>query len=166
MLAICKFILALITTLSSTTFRFRVNREKLNPVMTRFLKGENSYSRFTRKQKVIELRVVKSVNINMPIPVILSLKSSLYDLQKLRYEFSMAEKITRDENGFSRFTRKRKVVELRFVISAYIKSPFAVIMHPKTSLYDLQKLRYEFLSAAMHKNGFSPITRKQKVGGL
>ena len=35
------------------------------------------------------------------------------------------------ENGFSRFTRKRKVVELRVVISANINSGIAVILSPK-----------------------------------
>ena len=93
--------------------------------------GENGFSRFTRKWKVVELRVVISANINMLIPVILSLKPSLYDLQKLRYEFLSA---AIHENGFSRFTQKRKVVELRVVISTNIKSPIAVILSPKTSL--------------------------------
>ena len=45
---------------------------------------ENSFSRFTRKRKVLELRVVISANINSGIAVILSLKWGLYDLQKLR----------------------------------------------------------------------------------
>ena len=40
----------------------------------------------------------------------------------------------------SRFTRKRKVVELRVVISANINSSIAVILSPKRSPYDLQKL--------------------------
>ena len=48
------------------------------------------------------------------------------------------------ENGFSRFTRKRKVVELRVVISANIKSGIAVILSQNLSLYDLQKPRYDF----------------------
>ena len=48
------------------------------------------------------------------------------------------------ENGFSRFMRKRKVVELRVVISANINSGVAVILSPKWSLYDLQKPRYDF----------------------
>jgi len=39
---------------------------------------ENSFSRFTRKRKVLELRVVISANINLGIAVILSLKWSLY----------------------------------------------------------------------------------------
>ena len=43
------------------------------------------------------------------------------------------------ENGFSRFMRKRKVVELRVVISANIKSGIAVILSTISSLYDLQK---------------------------
>ena len=43
------------------------------------------------------------------------------------------------ENGFSRFTRKRKVVDFRVVISANINSSVAVILSPKWSLYDLQK---------------------------
>ena len=92
---------------------------------------KNAFSRFRRKRRVVELRVVISANINMPIPVILSLKPSLYDLQKLRYEFLSA---AIHENGFSRFTQKRKVVELRVVISANIKSPIAVILSLKTSL--------------------------------
>ena len=92
---------------------------------------KNAFSRFRRKRRVVELRVVVSANINMHIPVILSLKPSLYDLQKLRYEFLSA---AIHENGFSRFTQKRKVLELRVVISANIKSPIAVILSPKTSL--------------------------------
>ena len=45
---------------------------------------ENSFSRITQKRKVLQLRVVISANINSGIAVILSLKWSLYDLQKLR----------------------------------------------------------------------------------
>ena len=50
---------------------------------------ENSFSRFTRKRKVLELRVAISANINMHIPVILSPKSSLYDLQRPKYDFAI-----------------------------------------------------------------------------
>ena len=81
---------------------------------------------------------VISANINSSTAVILSQKWSLYDLQKLRYGFSDNRGMA--ENGFSRFTRKRKVVELRVVISANINSSIAVILSPKWSLYDLQKL--------------------------
>ena len=38
---------------------------------------------------VLELRVVISANINSTIAVILSPSSSLYDLQKPRYEFPL-----------------------------------------------------------------------------
>ena len=101
--------------------------------------AENGFSRFTRKRKVVELRVVISANINSSIAVILSPKWSLYDLQKLRYRFCDNRDMA--ENDFSRFTRKRKVVELRVVISANINSGIAVILSPKWSLYDYQKLR-------------------------
>ena len=47
-----------------------------------------------------------------------------------------------DVFSFSPFTRKRKVLELSVVISANINLHIAVILSPKTSLYDLQKLRY------------------------
>ena len=53
-------------------------------------------------------------------------------------EFSV---IASCENSFSRFTRKRKVLELRVVISANINSGIAVILSSKWGLYDLQKLR-------------------------
>ena len=36
----------------------------------------------------LELRVVISANINLPIAVILKKKLSLYDLQKPRYEYA------------------------------------------------------------------------------
>ena len=49
------------------------------------VKGPFKFFRLSQKVKVLELRVVISANINMHIPVILSLKPSLYDLQKLRY---------------------------------------------------------------------------------
>ena len=70
----------------------------------------------------------------------LSPKWSLYDLQKLIYGFCDNRDMA--ENGFSRFTQKRKVVlvELRVVISANINSFTAVILSQKWSLYDLQKL--------------------------
>ena len=48
------------------------------------------------------------------------------------------------ENSFSRFTGKRKALELNFVISANINLPIAVILSPYLSLYDLQKPRYDF----------------------
>ena len=44
----------------------------------------NGFSRFTRIQSTIELRVAIQAQINSPIAVILSTKSSLYDLQKQR----------------------------------------------------------------------------------
>ena len=100
--------------------------------------AENGFSRFMRKRKVVKLRVVISANINSFTAVILSQKGRLYDLQKLRYGFYDNRGMA--ENGFSRFTRKRKVVELRVVISANINSSIAVILSPKWSLYDLQKL--------------------------
>ena len=75
---------------------------------------ENSFSRFTRQRKVVELRVVISANINLGFAVILSPKWSLYDLQKLRYGFCDNRNMA--ENGFSRFTRKRKVIELRALL--------------------------------------------------
>ena len=37
----------------------------------------------------LELRVIISANINLPIAVILKKKLSLYDLQKPRYDFSL-----------------------------------------------------------------------------
>ena len=52
-------------------------------------------------------------------------------------EFSV---IASCENSFSRFTRKRKVLELRVVISANINSGIAVILSSKWSPFDLQKL--------------------------
>ena len=104
--------------------------------------AKNSFSRFTWKRKLLELKFVISTNINLPTAVILSPKSSLYDLQKLSCEFS--DLIAIAENGFSRFMWKRKVVELSNIISAQINLHFAVILSPTTSPYDLQKLSYEF----------------------
>ena len=46
-----------------------------------------SFSQFTAKVKVLELRVLYSAYINMPIALRLSLSGSLYDLQKRRYDF-------------------------------------------------------------------------------
>ena len=43
-----------------------------------------SFSRFSRKVKVIELNVVLSANINLHVLHLLRPKSSLYDLQKRR----------------------------------------------------------------------------------
>ena len=62
---------------------------------------ENSFSRFTRKRKVLKLRVVISANINSGIPVILSPK------------WSHSLRPSEAELEFSRFTQKRKVLELR-----------------------------------------------------
>ena len=97
MTAVHKFILALITTLSSTTFRFRVNLEKLfSLVINRVITGF-SFLQITRKRKVVELRVVISANINMHIASNLSPKTSHYDLQKRKYDFA---KIAIGENCF------------------------------------------------------------------
>ena len=59
------------------------------------------------------------------------------------------------ENSFSRFTGKRKILELNIVISANINLPIAVILSPHLSLYDLQKPRYDFRqgTATCHKKG-------------
>ena len=46
-----------------------------------------SFSQFTAKVKVLELRVLYSAYINMHIAVNLRLSGSLYDLQKRRYDF-------------------------------------------------------------------------------
>ena len=46
-----------------------------------------SFLLITRKLKLLELRVVISAKINSTILNILSQKPSLYDLQKLRYNF-------------------------------------------------------------------------------
>ena len=45
----------------------------------------------------LELRVVISANINSTIAVILSPKSSLYDLQKPRYDILILRAIARDK---------------------------------------------------------------------
>ena len=45
----------------------------------------------------LELRVIISANINLPIAVILKKKLSLYDLQKPRYDFSFSRLRARDE---------------------------------------------------------------------
>ena len=60
------------------------------------------------------------------------------------------------ENSFSRFTGKRKVLKLNFVISANINLPIAVIFSPNLSLYDLQKPRYDFRQgvATCHKRAW------------
>ena len=47
-----------------------------------------SFSRFTRKRKVLELNVGISANINLHIAVIFSPNSSLYDLQRPRYRYA------------------------------------------------------------------------------
>ncbi len=52
--------------------------------MTKF-----SFLQISRKGRVLELRVVLSVYINMHIAVILSYKLTLYGLQKLRYGISL-----------------------------------------------------------------------------
>ena len=53
-----------------------------------------------------------------------------------------------------RFTRKRRGLELRVVISANINSTIANILSPNLTLYDLQKLRYIYGEiAATHKKG-------------
>ena len=59
------------------------------------------------------------------------------------------------ENSFSRFTQKRKVLELRLVINANINSGIAVILSPKSSPYDLQKLSWNFrLNCVVQKRFF------------
>ena len=84
MTAIYKFILALITNLSSKTFHFRVICEKLN---RNWQLIAIVFSQINRKWQVLELKFVISANINLYIAVILSPKTSLYDLQKRRYDF-------------------------------------------------------------------------------
>ena len=84
MTAIYKFILALITNLSSKTFHFRVICQKLNRNWQLIAIG---FSQINRKWKVLELKFVISANINLYIAVILSPRTSLYDLQKRRYDF-------------------------------------------------------------------------------
>ena len=119
--------------------------------------AENGFSRFTQKRKVVELNNVISAQINLHILVILSPQTSLYDLQKLSYEF--CDVIAIAENGFSRFTQKRKVIELNNVISAQINLHIAVILSPKTSLYDLQKLNYDFRQSRSPKTVFRVLCK-------
>ena len=66
------------------------------------------------------------------------------------------------ENSFSRFTRKRKVKELRLVISATanINSGIAVILSPKSSPYDLQKRSWNFLINCVVRKQFFAIYAK------
>ena len=61
-----------------------------------------SFSQFTAKVKVLELRVLYSAYINMPIAVRLSLSGSLYDLQKRRYDFSAFAKRAWPKNAQNR----------------------------------------------------------------
>ena len=48
-------------------------------------------------------------------------------------------------------------LELRVVISANIKTTIAVILSPSSSLYDLQKPRYDFPVFAISRTAKSPI---------
>ena len=61
-----------------------------------------SFSQFTAKVKVLELRVLYSAYINMLIAVRLSLSGSLYDLQKRRYDFSAFAKRAWPKNAQNR----------------------------------------------------------------
>ena len=79
-----KFICAVITSLSSTSFTFCVNRKN---GITLNRDTPSSFSRFTQKVKLLELRDVITAQINLHIPVRLSPRTSLYDLQKSRYVF-------------------------------------------------------------------------------
>ena len=90
-----------------------------------------------QKRKVVELEDVISAQINSHIAVILSPKASLCDLQKLSYKSCDNCNIRK---RFSRFTLKRKALELNDVISAQINLHIAVILSPKSSLYDLHTL--------------------------
>jgi len=85
MTAMAMFIYALYSTLSSRTFIFGVNREKLIFILSRLHATKISFSRFTPKIKVIELRFVHSTNINLHIAVNLHPSGSLYNPQKPRY---------------------------------------------------------------------------------
>ena len=49
-------------------------------------------------------------------------------------------------------------LELRVVISANIKSTIAVILSPSSSLYDLQKPRYDFTRFTISRVAKSPIS--------
>ena len=48
--------------------------------------GVFSFLQFTQKIKLLELSDVITAQINLHIPVLLSPRTSLYDLQKLRYD--------------------------------------------------------------------------------
>ena len=60
-------------------------------------------------------------------------------------QFSAYREIaSHDVFSISRFTRKRKVLELNVGISANINLHIAVILSPNSSLYDLQRPRYRY----------------------
>ncbi len=67
------------------------------------------------------------------------------------------------ENSFSWFMQKRKVVELEDVISAQINSHIAIILSPKASLCDLQKLSYKSCDNCDIRKRFSRFTLKRKA---
>ena len=52
--------------------------------------------------------------------------------------------------SFLIITQKLKLLELRIIVSANINSTIVNILSPKPSLYELQRLRYDFATIAIY----------------